>query len=96
MGSNAQVVGSHVESHAVDFASDAVYIGSIARALVPIPHCYSAEAFGSNAETFNSNAQVVGFSNETFGSNAEGFDSNTEYHGSNAKAFRFKGRGSWF
>lgn len=77
--------------------------------LVPIPHCYSAkafglvlghgsntEAFGSNAETFNSNAQVVGSSNEAFGSYAEGFDSNTESHGSNAKAFGFKGRGFWF
>lgn len=32
LGSNAQVVGSHVESHAEDFGSDAVCIGSIARA----------------------------------------------------------------
>lgn len=32
LGSNAQVVGSHVESHTEDFGYDAVDIGSIARA----------------------------------------------------------------
>lgn len=71
--------------NAEDFGSDAVDIGSIARAFVPIPQCYSAEAFdfyvvahGSNTETFgfnteafNSNAQVVGSSHEAFGSNGE-------------------------
>lgn len=60
--------------------------------LVPIPHCYSAEAFGFNAVAHGSNTEAFGSTkafgsrNEAFGSNAEGFESNTESHGSNANA----------